>query len=183
MMYTRTLLPVVAAVLGLAACDGPAPTNANAPAHLGRTTLEEFRSVAANKLWFEPAYEAYPGTAAGAKTRFDSSVSVIRGLFNPAENSFVMFLTPDCPCHSKQQIAPAVIKSLESAGVTGANMTMYVTNGRMEGIENIQNDFNPPISSAPTIIVMSGAVEKGRFSMVPPGSSVEQEIAGILQKR
>jgi hypothetical protein len=172
-----TWLPLVPIILGLISCDDVPTKTSTTTSRLGRTTLADFRAEPSNRIWFEAAFDAYPGGSAEVRSRFDSATAAIRASYDSSEHTVIMVVTPDCPCHSSQQLMPAVVKTLLTGGVGSETVTVYVTNAKMEGIDEVRSVLQPAITDAPVFIVLRNGVEKGRVSAVPDGGSVEQELA------
>jgi hypothetical protein len=176
-MRLQNWLLLVPLIMGVPSCDDAPATANTAPTRLGRTTLADFRAEPSSRVWFESAYEAYPGTAPAARTRFDEATAAIAATYDSSDHTVLMVVRPDCPCHSSQELMPAAVKSLLAAGVHVDRVTVYVTNAKMEGIDELRSVHRPAITEAPAFIIMRDGVEKGRVTGVPPGSSVEQELA------
>lgn len=175
-MRMPLLLTLCLLALTVAACDD-APTT-TVDQRLGKMSVEQFRADPGYSIWFDQGYDAYPGTAGDARVRFDEKVAAIRASFDPTRHSVIMVVKPSCSCQKTQQTMPAVLKTLDAAGVPHSKIEVWITDARMAGIDEIRGTHQPTITDAPTFIVSKDGVEKGRIEDLPEaGKTVEEMLA------
>ena len=170
-------LALICCALVAASCSNT-PTTA-ATTNNGKTTLDSFLSNASYSAWYQTGYGAYPDAALAQQ--FDSNVAVIRAAFNPAEDTMLMVIKPNCGCQDTQREMPAVLKTLDMAGIPHSNLLIYITDGRLAGIDAIRTRCN--ITDAPTFLLLRNGVEAGRIVKAPElGHTVDGDLAAYFTK-
>jgi len=177
-MRTLATLALCALTILLASCtDSPTATTDTG---LGITTVEEMQDNAAYRSWYETGYAAYP--EASGQTTFNTSVEAIRNAFDPDVHSVVMAIKPNCGCQTTQIWMPRVMKTLDAAGIPHANLRIYITDSRLNGIDDdVRTRYQ--ITEAPTFIVVKNDAVAGRINTNPPvGQTVEEVLAAAFAK-
>lgn len=177
-MRTLATIALCALTLVVASCsDSPTTTTDTG---LGITTVEKIRENPAYKGWYETNYSAYPEASGQAK--FVSSIQTIQTAFDPSVHSVVMAIKPNCGCQTTQLWLPRVMKALDAAGIPHEKLTIYVTDSRLNGVdETVKNNLH--ISAAPSFIVVKNGQVAGRIDTNPPvGRTVEEVLAEAFTK-
>lgn len=171
----RTLFATALCALALVAAACTDSPTATSNAKLGKTTVEEMMTNTAYRSWYEPGYSAYPD--ASAKAIFDSSVAVIKGAFDPTVHTVVMAVKPNCGCQTTQLWMPRVMKALDEAGIPHENVQIYITDSRLNGIDDIKTKFNLKI--APVFMVLKNETVTASIdpTVLASNRTIEQELA------
>ena len=177
-MRTLATFALCALTLLIASCSDTPTTTTDAG--LGVTTIEEMQKNSAYKTWYETGYSAYPDAAGQAA--FTSAVETIRNSFDPAKHSVVMAVKPNCGCQTTQMWMPRVMKTLDAAGIPHEKVIVYITDARLNGIDDATKS-KYQITDSPTFIVLKDDQVAGRINVNPPvGQTVEQVLASAFAK-
>jgi hypothetical protein len=171
------LLLVSTLAVALTSCQDAATTSGDSV--LGKITYDQFRANSTYNNWFMTGYDSYPTSA--TRNSFDSSVAIIRSALDTARHSMIMVIRPTCSCQSTQAEMPRVFKALDSAGFPHDKISIYVTDTRMIGFDDVKLQYN--ITEAPTFLLLKDGVELGRIVKEPDaGKSDEQMLASFFTK-
>ncbi len=178
-MRTFATFALCAFALLIASCSD-SPTSTITDTGLGVITIEDMQKNAAYRSWYETGYNAYP--AAADQAAFSGFVDVIKNSFDPAQHSVVMAVKPNCGCQTTQMWMPRVMKVLDAAGVPHDKVMIYITDARLNGIDDaVKSKYK--IEDAPTFIVLKNDQVAGRINVNPPaGTTVEQVLADAFAK-
>lgn len=177
----RSILTVALCALALlvASCSDTPTTTSDT--RLGKMTLDEFTANQSYSVWFNTGYQSYPDPQSTTQqARFDTAVAKLSKEFD-STYSVLMVLKPTCSCQKTQLYMPQVVRALDAAGFPRKNITVYVTDNRFAGIDDIKTKYG--LADAPVFIVLRGDVEKGRIYLMPStGSTIEEDLASIFAK-
>jgi thiol-disulfide isomerase/thioredoxin len=162
--------PPTAAAPGAATATAPSP-GAPAPARppappplLGTVTREDLKSYASWKDLFTTGYTPDPAAVAAIKA-------------NAKDVTVVLVLATWCP-DSKREL-PRYFAIMDAAGIGDTTLTSVGVDRSKKDAGGLTEKWG--ITRVPTFVFLRNGQEIGRFvERVPPGSTLEAEIARIL---
>lgn len=119
--------------------------------------------------WFKAEVAVYtPDTA---------KIRTISEAYDPATDSFYLYVNPSCSCTGTQKLFPHTVRVLQEAGVTEQQMEIYSMRST--------SDEHPHMSlmqvhRLPTIFVVRDGVVTGSFSEQAAGDGVEDLLLTAL---
>ncbi|HVR41080.1 MAG TPA: thioredoxin family protein [Thermoanaerobaculia bacterium] len=148
----------------LADNDGKAMLIASHQSKAGPMTIDELWATV--PVWRAIAEQYEPGEAVVAR---------LRAIKEPTRLQVVMATW----CGDSKQYVPRLLKSVEKAA--NPNLTVEITGVGPEFLSPMDLIVRENITNVPTVIVRRNEKEIGRFVETPATSTVEEDIAGILE--
>ncbi len=107
-------LSMMVAVLSSSCTDHP-----NEPAEAARVTTAAQVMQELEYHWFYLSYTEYEPESA-------DTLQMFLDVFDPVQDTAVIFMTPDCPCSIDQHAAPKMVKLLNLAGIDPSAVEVLV---------------------------------------------------------